>query len=69
MFKANESTLDRVLRVVVGLALLAWFFFDGGVGALHYAKLIGIVPLVTGLVGSCPVYALLGISSCPMKRA
>ncbi len=69
MFTINEGTVDRVLRVVVGLALLVWFFFDSGTGAWHYAKLIGIVPLLTGLVGSCPLYSILGISTCPMKRA
>jgi hypothetical protein len=69
MFKLNESTLDRVLRVVVGVALLVWFFFDSSVGFWHYAKLIGIVPLVTGAIGTCPIYAIFGISTCPMKRA
>ena len=67
MFVANESTVDRVLRVAVGLALLVWFFAEPGTGALHWLKLIGIVPLVTGLVGTCPVYSLLGISTCPTK--
>ena len=69
MFKTNEGTLDRALRVIVGLALLVWFFVDQGQGPWHYAKLLGIVPLVTGLMGSCPVYSILGISTCPMKKA
>lgn len=69
MFKTNEGSVDRVLRIVVGLALLVWFFVDQGQGFWHYAKLIGIVPLVTGLIGSCPVYTLLGVSTCPMKKA
>jgi Protein of unknown function (DUF2892) len=68
MFTTNEGTLDRALRVLVGLALLAWFFLDQGAGFWHYAKLIGVVPLLTGLIGYCPVYTLLGISTCPMKR-
>jgi hypothetical protein len=68
MFKTNEGTIDRALRVIVGVGLLVWFFVDQGQGAWHYAKLIGIVPLVTGLVGTCPVYSMLGISSCTMKR-
>lgn len=68
MFATNEGTLDRALRVIVGLALLAWFLVDQGQGFWHYAKLIGIVPLVTGALGSCPLYTLLGISTCPMKR-
>ena len=69
MFRTNESTLDRALRVAVGLALLVWFFMDQGSGALHWLKLIGLVPLVTGLVGTCPVYSVLGISTCPVNRA
>lgn len=69
MFKTNEGTVDRALRVIVGLALLVWFFMDQGMGFWHYAKLIGIVPLVTGAIGSCPLYSILGVSTCPMKRA
>jgi hypothetical protein len=69
MFKINEGTLDRALRVIAGLALLAWFFMDQGSGFWHFAKLIGLVPLATGLIGWCPVYTMLGISTCPMKQA
>ncbi len=68
MFKTNEGLVDRILRVVVGLALLGWFFFDQSGGVWHYAKLIGIVPLVTGLIGSCPVYSVLGIRTCTLKN-
>jgi Protein of unknown function (DUF2892) len=68
MFKTNEGTFDRALRIIVGLGLLVWFFADNGAGFWHYAKLIGIVPLLTGLVGTCPVYSLLGLSTCPLKR-
>ena len=69
MFKTNEGTIDRAPRIIVGLALLVWFYMDQGQGFWHYAKLIGVVPLVTGLIGSCPLYSLLGISTCPMKKA
>ncbi|OYU18485.1 MAG: hypothetical protein CFE34_10350 [Rhodobacteraceae bacterium PARR1] len=68
MFTTNEGTVDRALRIIVGLALLVWFFADQGAGFWHYAKLIGILPLVTGVVGTCPLYSILGISTCPMKR-
>ncbi len=66
MFKTNEGTTDRVLRTVIGLALIAAYFFTSG-GGYHWLYLIGIVPLVTGLIGTCPVYSLLGISTCPVK--
>ena len=69
MFTTNEGTIDRALRVIVGLGLLIWFFAGQGEGIWHYAKLIGIVPLFTGLVGNCPLYSILGVSTCPMKRA
>jgi hypothetical protein len=69
MFKTNEGTVDRALRIIVGLGLLLWFFLGQGEGFWHYAKLIGVVPLATGLMGSCPVYSILGINTCPMKKA
>lgn len=60
----NEGTLDRGLRIVVGLVLLALVF----VGPQTPWGWIGIVPLATGLIGWCPLYSLLGLSTCPMKR-
>lgn len=67
MFKNNMGTLDRGLRVLLGVALLAWFFVDQAGGVWHYAKLIGVIPLLTGLLGSCPLYSLFGINSCATK--
>ena len=67
MLRTNEGSLDRVLRIVIGLALVIWFFMDQGGGALHWLKLIGVVALITGLVGNCPLYAILGVSTCPTK--
>lgn len=68
MFAKNEGTIDRALRIIVGLALLAAFFLYPE-ASWRYWALIGIVPLATGLLGSCPVYSLLGISTCPVKKA
>ncbi|MFM2277806.1 MAG: hypothetical protein RLZZ444_37 [Pseudomonadota bacterium] len=68
MFAKNIGTIDRVLRIVVGLALLAAFFLTPNTGGWHYAYLIGIVPLLTGLMSSCPLYSILGISTCPVKH-
>ena len=63
---SNVGTVDRLLRIVVGLALIAFALFS----AAPYAVWgwIGVVPLVTGLIGNCPVYSLLGISTCPVKQ-
>jgi hypothetical protein len=69
MFKTNVGGIDRALRIVVGAALVLWFFVDQGSGLWHYAKLIGVVPILTGLFGTCPLYSILGLSTCPVKRA
>lgn len=63
--KANVGGVDRVLRIIVGLALIAMFFLAEG--TLKYVGLIGIVPLLTGLVRFCPLYALIGASTCPTR--
>lgn len=65
IFPKNEATLDRALRVVVGLVGIALVF----VGPATPWGWIGLVPLVTGLVGSCPIYTVLGIGTCPVKKA
>lgn len=61
--KTNEGTLDRVVRIVAGLALIG-MAATGTVGAWGY---IGVVPLLTGALGTCPLYSVLGISTCPVK--
>lgn len=68
MFKTNEGTIDRALRIIAGVVLLALFFIYPN-ASWRYFTLIGIVPLATGLLGSCPLYSLLGMSTCPMKKA
>jgi hypothetical protein len=56
--KTNVGGIDRILRIVVGLALIAWTFVGGPVWAW-----VGLVPLVTALIGFCPVYPLVGVST------
>jgi hypothetical protein len=68
MFKTNVGSADRIIRVVVGLALIAAYAFTSIGGTWHVALLIGIVPLLTGLLSTCPIYSILGMSTCPMKR-
>lgn len=62
--KVNIGIVDRFLRILVGLVLLG-LALTGMIGIWGY---IGIVPLFTGLVGNCPAYTLLGISTCPRIR-
>ena len=57
----NVGSLDRILRVVAGLALVVWAVTGGPVWAW-----IGIVPLATGALGSCPLYSMLGLRTCPL---
>jgi hypothetical protein len=57
----NVGGIDRILRIVVGLALIG-LAFTGTVGWWGW---IGIVPLGTALIGFCPLYPLLGINTCP----
>lgn len=58
----NVALWDRGLRVIVGLALLAFVAPDSAWGWL------GLIPLATGLVGMCPLYRLLGVSSCSARK-
>ncbi len=60
----NVGTLDRTLRIAVGVALIARALM-GTIGAWGY---IGILPLVTGLFRVCPAYSLLGIKTCPASK-
>lgn len=64
MFPNNEGRWDRVLRVVVGLVLLSLMF----VGPETPWGLVGLIPLLTAVVGWCPLYSLFGVSTCPAKR-
>ena len=67
MFKTNVGGIDRILRIVVGLALIAGFFLNAD-ASMRWLYLIGIVPLATGLMSSCPLYSLFGLNTCPMKK-
>ena len=60
----NEGALDRALRVMAGLALIA-LTLTHVIGVWGW---IGVVPLVAGAVGFCPLYAVLGIRTCPIRK-
>lgn len=62
----NVGSVDRLLRIVLGLALLAWAIW--GTASWHALGWIGVVPLLTALMSSCPLYSLVGVSTCPAKR-
>jgi hypothetical protein len=60
----NEGTIDRAVRIIAGLAILS-LAFVGPQSPLGY---LGLVPLVTGVIGFCPAYKLLGLSTAPKKQ-
>ncbi len=64
MFPRNEHAFDRIARVVLGLGLLTIVFF----GPRTAWGWLGLIPLLTGLIGSCPIYTLFGVSSCARKQ-
>ena len=61
----NEGVVDRVVRVALGLALLSLTV----VGPQTWWGLVGVVPLLTGIVGFCPAYRIFGLSTCPVRTA
>ena len=64
MLKKNEGMADRIIRVVAGAGLLS-LAFAGPQSPWGY---LGLIPLLTGLIGSCPAYQLFGISTCPLQK-
>ncbi len=65
LLKNNVGGADRILRVLLGLGLLSLTV----VGPQTSWGYIGLVTLLTGLVGTCPLYSIFGFSTCPMRRA
>lgn len=62
--KANVGGIDRVLRVVVGVVLIALTVF-GAIGSWGW---IGVIPVATAALGFCPLYTALGFNTCAMKK-
>lgn len=61
--KSNVGGVDKVVRILAGIALIAWALMGGPVWAW-----IGVVPLATGLLGWCPAYTLFGMNTCPLSK-
>lgn len=59
--KVNEGKIDRIIRIIFGLGLLSLVF----IGPQTLWGLIGLVPLLTGALGFCPLYKILGFNTCP----
>lgn len=65
LFPVNENSIERILRVAVGIGVLSLAF----VGPATPWGYLGLLPLTTGLLGSCPLYTVLGCSTCKVKQA
>jgi hypothetical protein len=65
----NEATWDRTLRIVLGVVMLylGWFALGDGLAAAVF-KIFGFLPLITGLLGWCPFYSLLGLATKKIRR-
>lgn len=67
MLKQNVGTIDRLIRAAVGVVALVLFFMLPD-ASFRWYLLIGLVPLATALLGSCPLYSIFGLSTCPVRR-
>jgi len=61
----NEGSFDRILRIIVGLALIGLVFYMPQ--TFNPWGWVGVIPLATGLIGWCPLYAILGIKTCSIS--
>ena len=62
--KKNIHPVERVIRIIIGALIASLAFW----GPANYWFLLGLIPLLTGLVGWCPPYQLFGISTCPKSK-
>lgn len=70
MFNTNVGMVDRIVRIVLGVALIAFALgYIAPAAPYHWLGWIGIVPLATAIFATCPLYSLLGMSTCPVARA
>jgi len=63
MLKKNVGSADRILRVVIGALLIVGALMGYGIWMW-----IGVIPLLTGLMSTCPAYSIFGLSTCPMDK-
>ncbi|MBC7764888.1 MAG: DUF2892 domain-containing protein [Hyphomonadaceae bacterium] len=61
----NVGTIDKIIRIIMGLALLSMLLFVDNNN--KYWGLIGLMPIITASIGFCPLYAIFGIRTCPLK--
>lgn len=64
MFAKNVGSIDKVIRIVAGVVLLGL----GAFGSLGWWGLIGVIPLGTALLNTCPLYTILGVNTCGLRQ-
>ncbi len=65
----NVGGIDRILRIVAGIALLLFAITGVPATGFNWVGWIGVVPLLTALIGFCPLYRLVGVDTCKVKNA
>jgi ABC-type uncharacterized transport system permease subunit len=66
----NMGTVDRVLRLIIGVVLIAYALKIGfSATGWNWVGWIGVIPILTALVGNCPLYSIVGMSTCPANKA
>lgn len=65
---SNVGGIDKILRIIVGLALIAFALLAPATISWSWVGWLGVVPLGTALLGFCPAYTLLGLNTCPIKK-
>lgn len=65
----NVGGIDKILRIIIGLALIAYAIPLGfSKTGYNWVGWIGVVPLLTAFMGNCPLYSILGVSTCPLEK-
>lgn len=69
MFAKNVGTVDRLIRIVAGIVLLAFAIMGPADIGWKWVGYIGVIPLLTAVFSTCPLYSILGLSSCPVRSS
>lgn len=64
MFEKNVGGIDRIARIVLGVALIVAFFLNGSDSGWKYLYWLGLIPLLTGIFQTCALYSLIGVNTC-----
>ena len=67
MFKSNVGSADRLIRIILGIGLISAFFMYPN-ASWRYFALIGIVPILTAVMGTCPLYSIFGFATCTIVK-